>query len=63
MSRIGNKPIPVPAGVKISARDGMVDVQGPKGKLAVYVPAGIKFETKDGALVASRPSEEYRALH
>jgi len=63
MSRIGNKPIPVPAGVKINVRDGGVDVQGPKGKLAVYVPPGIKFETKDGTLVASRPSEEYRALH
>jgi large subunit ribosomal protein L6 len=63
MSRIGNKPIPVPAGVKINVRDGEVDVQGPKGKLAVYVPPGIKFETKDGTLVASRPSEEYRALH
>ena len=63
MSRIGNKPISVPAGVKIAVHDGEVNVQGPKGKLAVYVPRGIKFQAKDGTLVASRPSEEYRALH
>jgi large subunit ribosomal protein L6 len=64
MSRIGRKPIPVPAGVKISpVSDGKVEVQGPKGKLSVLVPAQIKLEQKDGVLNALRDNEEHRALH
>ena len=63
MSRIGHKPIPVPAGVKIALQGGKVDVQGPKGKLSVPVPQGITFEQKDGVLNAKRASEEHRALH
>jgi large subunit ribosomal protein L6 len=63
MSRIGNKPIAVPSGVKIQIKDGEVDVQGPKGKMTVAVPRGIHFEQKDSALTAKRQSEEHRALH
>jgi large subunit ribosomal protein L6 len=63
MSRIGNKIIAVPSGVKIQIKDGVVDVQGPKGKMNVAVPRGISFEQKDGTLVAKRASEEQRALH
>jgi large subunit ribosomal protein L6 len=62
MSRIGRKPIPVPAGVKIQL-GASVEVQGPKGKLSVLVPRGIRFEQKDGVLNALRDSEEHRALH
>jgi large subunit ribosomal protein L6 len=63
MSRIGRKPIAVPAGVKIALPEGKVDVQGPKGKLSVPLPHGIKFEQKDGVLTAIRATEEHRALH
>ncbi|HEU5409712.1 MAG TPA: 50S ribosomal protein L6 [Candidatus Acidoferrales bacterium] len=63
MSRIGNKPIAVPQGVKIQLADGAVDVQGPKGKMHVSVPGRIKFEQKDGHLIATRPNESQRALH
>lgn len=63
MSRIGNKIIPVPSGVKIAIKDGIVDVQGPKGKMAVKLPRGITFEQKDSTLVAKRASEDHRALH
>src|SRR6266516_3259850 len=63
MSRIGRKPIVVPRGVKIALQPGCVEVQGPKGKLAVPLPKGIQVEQKDGTLVAVRPSDEYRALH
>jgi large subunit ribosomal protein L6 len=63
MSRIGNKIIPVPSGVKIQIKDGAVEVQGPKGKMNVSVPRGIAFEQKDGTLVAKRDSEDRRALH
>jgi large subunit ribosomal protein L6 len=63
MSRIGNKVIAVPSGVKIQLKDGHVEIQGPKGKMNVRVPQGIQFEQKDGTLTAKRDSEERRALH
>jgi large subunit ribosomal protein L6 len=63
MSRIGNKIITVPSGVKVQIKEDSVDVQGPKGKMNVPLPVGIKFEQKDGTLVAKRDSEERRALH
>lgn len=63
MSRIGNKLITVPSGVKVQIKDSAVEVQGPKGKMAVALPRGIRFEQKDGTLVAKREAEEQRALH
>jgi large subunit ribosomal protein L6 len=63
MSRIGRKPISLPAGVTVQISDRAVEVQGPKGKLHVPLPPGIRLERKDGALVALRQSEEQRALH
>jgi large subunit ribosomal protein L6 len=63
MSRIGNKPIPLPQGVKIALAADKIDVQGPKGKLSLAVPRGISFEQKDGVLTAKRATEEHRALH
>ena len=63
MSRIGNKLITVPSGVKVQIQEGAVDVQGPKGKMSVALPTGIRFEQKDGVLTAKRDSEEHRALH
>ena len=63
MSRIGNKIIQLPSGVKIQLKPDAVEVQGPKGKMTVAVPRGVTFEQKDGTLVAKRASEEQRALH
>ncbi len=63
MSRIGRKPIAVPAGVKVQVADNAVEVQGPKGKLSVPIPRGIRFEQKDSVLTAVRETEEQRALH
>jgi large subunit ribosomal protein L6 len=63
MSRIGHKPIVVPSGVKIALQVGTVEVQGPKGKLSIAVPQGITFQQKDATLVATRATEEHRALH
>jgi large subunit ribosomal protein L6 len=63
MSRIGNKLIPIPSGVKVHIKDGAVEVQGPKGRMTVPLPRGIHFEQKDGTLRAKRETEEHRALH
>ncbi len=63
MSRIGNKPIALPQGVKVQLSEATIDVQGPKGKMHVSVPGRIKFEQKDGYLIATRQTEMQRALH
>jgi large subunit ribosomal protein L6 len=63
MSRIGNKPIQLPSGVKIAVAADTIDVQGPKGKMTVAVPRGVSFEQKDGVLNVKRNAEEYRAVH
>ena len=58
MSRIGKKPIAIPKGVKIDTQPGIVEVQGPKGKLRQAYPAGINFEVADGHLVAKTKTED-----
>jgi large subunit ribosomal protein L6 len=63
MSRIGNKPIPLPSGVKIAVAPDKIDVQGPKGKMSVAVPRGVSFEHKDGVLNVKRESDDHRAVH
>jgi large subunit ribosomal protein L6 len=63
MSRIGNKPIPLPSGVKIAVGADKIEVQGPKGKMSVLVPRGVSFEQKDGILNVKRLTEEHRAVH
>lgn len=63
MSRIGQKPIPIPTGVTVNISPTAVEIQGPKGKLVTPIPPGICFEMKDGTLVASRANEEHKALH
>jgi large subunit ribosomal protein L6 len=63
MSRVGNKPVPVPSGVKFSMLGNVVTVEGPKGKLAQWIPEGIKVEQKDGHLHATRQSDSQAAIH
>ena len=63
MSRIGKKPIPLPATVKYTVQGNTVLVEGPKGKLTAMLPTGITLEKKDGTLLAVREKEELAALH
>jgi large subunit ribosomal protein L6 len=63
MSRIGKKPIPLPAGVKYTVQGNTVLVEGPKGKLSAMLPTGITLEKKDDTLLAVREKEELAALH
>jgi large subunit ribosomal protein L6 len=65
LSRIGNKPIEIPAGVSVSISPGRVMVNGPLGELSQSVPRRITVEQKDGELVVTRPTErgDDRALH
>jgi large subunit ribosomal protein L6 len=65
VSRIGKKPIEVPAGVLVSVDPGRVTVSGPKGELRQQVPARMEITQDDGTITVSRPTErgEDRALH
>jgi large subunit ribosomal protein L6 len=63
MSRIGKKPIPLPANVKYTVQGNTVLVEGPKGKLSAMLPTGIKLEKQDGHLVAVREKDELAAIH
>jgi large subunit ribosomal protein L6 len=65
MSRIGRKPIPVPAGVSIAIDDGRVTVNGPKGELQERIPRDITVTHEGEELIVTRPTDrgEHRALH
>jgi len=67
MSRIGNKPIPVPAGVKVNIEGRKVSVEGPKGKLQwEHRPeVAVKVDDEKKEVIVSRDSDERqsRAFH
>jgi large subunit ribosomal protein L6 len=62
MSRVGKKPIPLPQGVKINLGE-QLEVEGPKGKLAVPIPPGIRVEQNDNHLDLVRENDKLAALH
>jgi large subunit ribosomal protein L6 len=62
MSRIGRKPITVPAGVEITIAGQAVTVTGPKGELTHVVAEPITVERgEDGVLYVARPNDERKA--
>jgi large subunit ribosomal protein L6 len=66
MSRIGKKPILLPAQVKLNISEkGAVVAEGPKGKLEYTLPKQIKGRIEDNTVVFERSSEDRkaRALH
>src|SRR3954467_498773 len=65
MSRIGKKPIEVPAGVIVSVDPGRVTVSGPRGELRQEVPQRMQIAQNESTITVTRPTErgEDRALH
>ena len=65
MSRIGQLPIVVPAGVDVKIKGTHVRVKGPKGELQHTFPADMAISLEDGEVVVKRPSDErtHRAFH
>lgn len=65
MSRIGRKPIEIPAGVRVAVEAGTVKVQGPKGALSWRPPADVSVEAAQGSVTVSRLRETAgaRAFH
>lgn len=59
MSRIGIKPIVIPAGVEVSVEEGnIVKVKGPKGELSQVVSSALTVTVEDGTVKVSRPNDE-----
>ena len=65
MSRIGNKPITVPAGVEVKVEGQHVTVKGPKGTLERDINPEITVKLEEGTLTFARSSEERldKSLH
>lgn len=65
MSRIGRKPIAIPAGVDVKIDGGVVTVKGAKGTLTQKVHPNMSVSIEDGMVHVTRPDDEKenRALH
>ena len=66
MSRIGKKPVVIPANVTVSVAEGnVVTVKGPKGELTNTFNADMMINVEGNVLTVSRPTDEsnHRALH
>lgn len=65
MSRIGQMPVVIPAGVDVKIKGTHVQVKGPKGELQHTFPADMDISLEDGEVSVKRPSDErtHRSLH
>ena len=65
MSRIGRKPIAIPAGVDFKFADGVATVKGPKGTLTQKVHPNMAVTVEGNEVLVTRPDDEKenRALH
>lgn len=58
MSRIGIKPIVVPAGVEVTVDGNVVTVKGPKGQLSQEISKNMTVEVEEGQIKVSRPDDD-----
>lgn len=65
MSRIGKKPINVPAGVEVKVEGNVVTAKGPKGTLTKEMHKDMIIKLDNGVITVERPSDEklHRSLH
>ncbi len=66
MSRIGKKPVNIPAGVTIDVNsDNVVTAKGPKGTLNQKIDVDMEISIEDGVLTVKRPTEQkrHKAIH
>jgi len=61
MSRIGKKPVPVPAGVTPTINDGIISVKGPKGTLTMPLRDEISYTLEDGGISVQPANDTKRA--
>ena len=58
MSRIGRKILPLPKGVTLAQKPGLVSVKGPKGELTKAVPTGITIKVEAEKVTVLRADDE-----
>lgn len=65
MSRIGRKPIAIPAGVNVSLDQSQITVKGPKGTLSRQLHKDMKVVVEGDVILVERPSDNklHRSLH
>ena len=65
MSRIGRKPINIPAGVDVKLADGVITVKGPKGTLTQKIHPNMDVKVEDSIITVTRPDDNKnnRSLH
>ena len=65
MSRIGRKPIAIPAGVEVKNDNGLITVKGPKGTLTQNIHPNMIVKVEGAEMTVSRPNDEpqNRSLH
>ncbi len=61
MSRIGKKPIVLPAGVQVELKDGLVSVKGQKGALQRPFLEGLEMDMIDGTITVRRRNDDKRS--
>jgi large subunit ribosomal protein L6 len=61
MSRIGKKPIALPAGVTPTINDGIISVKGPKGTLTMPLRDEISYTLEDGGIQVQPANDTKRA--
>ncbi|MBI9093624.1 MAG: 50S ribosomal protein L6 [Sphaerochaeta sp.] len=68
MARIGKLPIVIPAGVKVAVTDGVVSVEGPKGKLSCAYRPQVAIDAKGSEILvtpvdSSKVANSYQGLY
>lgn len=65
MSRVGNKPVDIPKGVKINVVESVITVEGPKGKMTQNFIPKVEFKIQDNLVVVTRQDElkQTKSLH
>ena len=65
MSRIGRKPINIPAGVDVNFENGVITVKGSKGTLTQKIHPNMTVTIEENVITVTRPNDEKenRALH
>src|SRR5438477_8068674 len=61
MSRIGRLAIKIPDKVKVTAQPGLVNVEGPKGKVSQKLDREMKVTVEKGEVHVARPNDSRRA--
>lgn len=62
MSRVGKKPISVPAGVTVTVKDGEITVKGPKGTLKNTLISDLTVKIENNEVIVERANEEIKTV-